>query len=108
MEQKSRILKRLQIRHIENSFYNTDAQKEAEAEFEGVKRNTAIYCPECGGEMIYDLNIKLYTCKSCGVTMKYHEILDAKAKLRPKAEGDERRRQERRDYLKWWLTKKEK
>jgi tRNA(Ile2) C34 agmatinyltransferase TiaS len=66
------------------------------------------YCPECGGEMAYDLNTKLYTCKSCGLTLTYQEIMDTKDKNRPEMGEDEKKKHERREYLKWWLSKKEK
>lgn len=57
--------------------------------------------------MAYDLNVKLYSCRSCGLTLKYHEILEAKRKNLPPP-GEEEKKQERREYLKWWLSKKEK
>lgn len=63
------------------------------------------FCPECGGEMSYDLSVKLYTCKSCGLTLNYHELLEAKNKATPDLE-DEKKRQ-KKEYLKWWLSKKE-
>jgi len=64
------------------------------------------YCPECGGEMAYDLNIKLYSCKSCGLTLSYQELLEAKNKNTQNIEAEEKKR-ERKEYLKWWLSKKE-
>jgi len=66
----------------------------------------ANYCPECGGEMKYDLNMKLYSCKSCGLTLSYQELLEAKNKNAQNLEAEEKKR-ERREYLKWWLSKKE-
>jgi len=64
------------------------------------------YCPECGGEMSYDLSTKHYTCRSCGLTLAFHEILEAKERNLPTGDAEERRRRERQDYLKWWLSKK--
>jgi len=64
------------------------------------------YCPECGGEMVYDLDLKLYTCKSCGLTLRYQDILELRRKNMPEAEVEERKKRERKEYLKWWLTKK--
>jgi len=69
---------------------------------------TPSYCPECGGDMVYDINVKLYTCKSCGLTLRYHELLDAKMKNLPDMGDEEKKKRERREYLKWWVTKKEK
>jgi transcription initiation factor TFIIIB Brf1 subunit/transcription initiation factor TFIIB len=66
----------------------------------------ATYCPECGGEMTYDLNMKLYSCKSCGLTLTYQELLEAKNKNLRNLEDEEKKR-ERKEYLKWWLSKKE-
>jgi transcription initiation factor TFIIIB Brf1 subunit/transcription initiation factor TFIIB len=63
------------------------------------------YCPECGGEMTYDLNMKLYTCKSCGITLSYQELLEAKNKNIHFFDDEKKR--ERKEYLKWWLSKKE-
>ena len=40
------------------------------------------YCPECGGEMVYDLDLKLYTCKSCGLTLRYHEIIEMRKNMK--------------------------
>ena len=57
--------------------------------------------------MAYDLGTKNYSCKSCGITLKYHEILEAKSRNMPEVGEDERKRLQRRDYLKWWLSKKE-
>lgn len=71
-------------------------------------RIVVVYCPECGGETRYDLGTKLYACKSCGLTMSYAEILEAREKNRPVMVDDERKKQERKEYLKWWLSKKEK
>ncbi len=66
----------------------------------------ATYCPECGGEMTYDLNMKLYSCKSCGLTLAYQELLEAKNTNLRNLEDEEKKR-ERKEYLKWWLSKKE-
>jgi len=63
------------------------------------------YCPECGGEMIYDPKIRMYTCKSCGLTLTYTEILEARRRSHPYDEV-EAQKQKRREYLKWWLSKK--
>jgi anaerobic ribonucleoside-triphosphate reductase len=71
-----------------------------------VKRNMR-YCPECGGEMQYAITTKHYTCKSCGLSVTQQELWELREKLRPKTETDEDERQkERKEYLKWWLSKK--
>jgi len=65
------------------------------------------YCPECGGEMQYAITTKHYICKSCGLSVTQQELWELREKLRPKTETDEDARQkERKEYLKWWLSKK--
>ena len=64
------------------------------------------YCPECGGEMAFDISLKLYNCKSCGLSVRYHEILELRKKNLPDYEPEDQKDRERKDYLKWWLTKK--
>jgi len=57
-------------------------------------------CPECGGEMKYNRDLRLYICTSCGVMMSLDEIRE---------ELDKRRREERdikEEYLDWWLSRK--
>jgi len=65
------------------------------------------YCPECGGECHYMIGTKLYVCKSCGLSVTQQELMDLREKNRPKRETeDEERENRRKDYLKWWLSKK--
>ena len=65
------------------------------------------YCPECGGELHYVSFTKRYVCKSCGLSLNPQELQELREKLKPKYETDEDQRQQRRkDYLKWWLSKK--
>ena len=66
-----------------------------------------IYCPECGGDMQYMIGTKLYVCKSCGLSVTQQELNDLRDKNRPKQKTEEEERENRRkDYLKWWLSKK--
>jgi len=66
------------------------------------------YCPECGGEMKYISATKRYVCKSCGLFVTSQELLELRGKLRPEFESEEEQREkQRREYLKWWLSKKE-
>jgi tRNA(Ile2) C34 agmatinyltransferase TiaS len=66
------------------------------------------YCPECGGEMQYMSATKRYVCKSCGLSVTRQELMELRRKLRPVFEsGEDQRKQQRKDYLKWWLSKKE-
>jgi len=65
------------------------------------------YCPECGGEMQYMMATKRHVCKSCGLSVTRQELMELRRKLRPTFESSEdQRKRERKDYLKWWLSKK--
>ena len=65
------------------------------------------YCPECGGEMQYISGTKRYVCKSCGLSLTRQELFELRRQLRPRFESEEeQRRTERKEYLKWWLSKK--
>lgn len=66
------------------------------------------YCPECGGEMQYMSATKCYACKSCGLSVTRQELMELRAKLRPRMESEEEEQKKRKkEYLKWWLSKKE-
>jgi len=66
-----------------------------------------IYCPECGGEMQYIISNKLYVCKSCGLSVTQQELMELREKNRPNRETEaEERENRKKDYLKWWLSKK--
>jgi ribosomal protein S27AE len=65
------------------------------------------YCPECGGELQYASTTKRYVCKSCGLSLTPQELIELRDKLRPSFETEEEQHQkERKEYLKWWLSKK--
>lgn len=65
------------------------------------------YCPECGGEMIYAIATKHYICKSCGLSVTQQELMELREKNRPSEENpEEERENQRKEYLKWWLSKK--
>jgi len=65
------------------------------------------YCPECGGEMRYISATKHYVCKSCGISLTHQELIELREQMRPGiASEEEQRQKERREYLKWWLSKK--
>lgn len=57
--------------------------------------------------MHYMIGTKLYVCKSCGLSVTQQELMDLREKNRPNKETEEEERESRRkDYLKWWLSKK--
>jgi tRNA(Ile2) C34 agmatinyltransferase TiaS len=64
------------------------------------------YCPECGGEMQYQIATKHYICKSCGLSVTQQELMELRDKLRPKDEMEDEKEKRRKEYLKWWLSKK--
>jgi tRNA(Ile2) C34 agmatinyltransferase TiaS len=65
------------------------------------------YCPECGGEMQYMIGTKHYVCKSCGLSVTQQELMELRQKLRPSMESEkEEHGKQRKEYLKWWLSKK--
>ncbi|MHA1783652.1 MAG: hypothetical protein ACTSVY_12590 [Candidatus Helarchaeota archaeon] len=69
-------------------------------------------CPECSGLMKYNRNTKLYHCMRCGLVLSRKEIDDAHEKRRDliKESRDDRydeRKKRHKDYLNWYLSKKE-
>jgi len=65
------------------------------------------YCPECGGELQYMIATKRYDCKSCGLSLTHQELIELRERLKPTFESEEdKRKKERKEYLKWWLSKK--
>lgn len=65
------------------------------------------YCPECGGEMQFISTTKRYVCKSCGLSVTQQELIELRERLRPSFETEQEEHEKRRkEYLKWWLSKK--
>ncbi|HLN44156.1 MAG: hypothetical protein ACM3WQ_03965 [Chloroflexota bacterium] len=65
------------------------------------------YCPECGGDMQYQIATKHYVCRSCGLSVTQQELMELRDKLRSNEETAEDEKEKRRkEYLKWWLSKK--
>ncbi len=65
------------------------------------------YCPECGGEMHYIISTKHYVCKSCGLSVTQQELMELREKLRPPEETkEEEQERHKKEYLKWYLSKK--
>jgi ribosomal protein S27AE len=75
---------------------------------EAVKERSKMpYCPECGGDMVYSIATKRLNCKSCGLCVTQQELMELKEKNRPPVETEEEIKESRRkEYLKWWLSKK--
>jgi len=50
---------------------------------------------------------KRYVCKSCGISLTHQEFIELRQQLRPGiASEEEQRQKQRKEYLKWWLSKK--
>ena len=66
------------------------------------------YCFECGGNLSYDSILKQYACKSCGLTFTFQQLMEGKDKMYGDREtSEEQRKRKQKEYLKWWLSKKE-
>ncbi|MGQ4833342.1 MAG: hypothetical protein ACP6IS_05570 [Candidatus Asgardarchaeia archaeon] len=67
-------------------------------------------CPECGGIMRYNRNLKVFICQNCGLTVTPKEldemIRQFKGEIIEKEENEKERK--KKDYLKWWLSKDKK
>ncbi len=64
------------------------------------------YCPECGGEMHYISLTKNYVCKSCGLSCTGQELNDERDKRQRFDDDDDPKTARRKEYLKWYLSKK--
>jgi len=62
-------------------------------------------CPECGGVLKFEPSRKRYICQSCGLSLSREEIDEIRYKDQKLNEEDEKERV-RKEYLKWWATKK--
>jgi DNA-directed RNA polymerase subunit M/transcription elongation factor TFIIS len=66
----------------------------------------AQFCPECGGELAYDMVLRQYTCRSCGLTFTFQELIEARGEIHGRETAEEERKRRQKEYLKWWLSKK--
>jgi predicted nucleic acid-binding Zn ribbon protein len=64
----------------------------------------ASYCPECGGELKFDLSSKNFICKSCGLFASREKIDEIRDKA--EAANADKRRIKHDDYLDWWQSSK--
>ncbi|MEQ9714811.1 MAG: hypothetical protein ACTSSP_07100 [Candidatus Asgardarchaeia archaeon] len=64
-------------------------------------------CPECGGIMRYDRNLKIYICQNCGLTATLKELDELIHKFRKEInlKDEEDKSKKRKEYLKWWLSR---
>jgi len=53
------------------------------------------------------MSLKQYSCKSCGLTFTFQQIVEAKEKmLDSRTTSDDEKKRRQKEYLKWWLSKK--
>lgn len=62
-------------------------------------------CLECGGVLKFDPSRKRYVCQSCGLSLSREEMDEIRYKDQKLNEEEEKERV-RKEYLKWWATKK--
>lgn len=62
------------------------------------------YCPECGGELKFDMASKNFICKSCGLFASREKIDEIRDKAQ--AANVDKRRTKHDDYLDWWQSSK--
>lgn len=64
----------------------------------------ASFCPECGGELKFDMTSKNFICKSCGLFASREKIDEIRDNISDRLEDKRRKRQD--DYLDWWQSSK--
>lgn len=75
-------------------------------------RRTRMGCPECGGLLLYDRDLKIYTCQNCGRVFTREELYEARRRIAEEirqmlAQGQVDEREEiAKEYLKWYLSNK--
>ena len=63
-----------------------------------------VKCPECGEDFLYDRHSQRYVCKNCGLTMSREEY---SAVIKKRTSGPKEGNSRKKEYLKWWLSKKD-
>jgi len=58
------------------------------------------YCPECGGQLIWNTKLKQYVCESCGAMFTRKELEEYRRKLFEEQEEEDYKR----EYEKWWIS----
>jgi Zn-finger nucleic acid-binding protein len=68
-------------------------------------------CPECAGQMKRDPRTSRFVCQRCGLAVSRGELdrlWDEQRSSYRREDEDRAKSDRRRDYLDWWLGKKEK
>ena len=75
-------------------------------------RRAPLGCPECGGLLLYDRDLKTYTCQGCGRVYTREELAEERRRIAEEIrqtlaqrEVDEREEMAK-EYLKWYLSSK--
>ncbi|MGD2201703.1 MAG: hypothetical protein PVJ38_08750 [Candidatus Bathyarchaeota archaeon] len=67
------------------------------------------FCPECGGEMVWDRKLRMHSCKSCGTSFTEAQLSEVRDRqYSDRQDEDEQRRRRHSDYLDWWTSSKKK
>ncbi len=67
------------------------------------------YCTECGGSLVWDRKLRMYSCKSCGMTFTETQLSTARdRKFDREDDEDGQRRRRHSEYLDWWTSSKDK
>jgi predicted RNA-binding Zn-ribbon protein involved in translation (DUF1610 family) len=65
------------------------------------------YCTECGGSLMWDRKLRMYSCKSCGMTFTEAQLSSARDQLYERPEDEEEQKRRRHDeYLDWGFKDK--
>jgi len=59
--------------------------------------------------MLYMSRTKQYVCRSCGLSLTHQELIEIREKSRERFEAsmdEDEREKMRKEYLRWWLSKK--
>lgn len=57
--------------------------------------------------MRYIIATKHFVCQSCGLSVTQQELIELRERLKVPVETDEEEKdRQRKEYLKWWLSKK--
>ncbi|GBC73991.1 MULTISPECIES: hypothetical protein [Candidatus Nitrosocaldus] len=58
-------------------------------------------CPECNGDLLYEVSTKHFICRNCGLYVTREQLDDIRDRLRPR-----RKSSKEAEYLEWWMSKK--
>jgi DNA-directed RNA polymerase subunit M/transcription elongation factor TFIIS len=65
----------------------------------------AKFCPECGGELKFDILTKNFVCRSCGIYASREKLDELRDKAHQSSSSDDKTKLHN-DYLDWWQSSK--